>query len=98
MKFTINGFVSSQKPTQQASPSPETLPAASAPRKSVVQVRFPGWDKGLAYYNDQFEQHLRQMVQHKLLGFLRIIHRLIRPILTLLFPGNQPQLLPCRRR
>ena len=55
MKFTINGFVSSQKPTQPASPSPETLPAASAPRKSVVQVRFPGWDKGLAYYNDQFD-------------------------------------------
>ena len=55
MKFTINGFVSSQKSTQPASPSPETLPAASAPRKSVVQVRFPGWDKGLAYYNDQFD-------------------------------------------
>lgn len=54
MKFTINCFISSQNPAQSASPLPEAPPAASAPRKSVVQVRFPGWDKGLAYYNDQF--------------------------------------------
>ena len=55
MKFTINGFVSSQKPAQPVPSSPEVTPAASAPRKSVVQVRFPGWDKGLAYCNDQFD-------------------------------------------
>ena len=75
MKFTINGFVSSQKPTQPASPSPETLPAASAPRKSVVQVRFPGWDKGLAYYNDQFDLKPgdRVYVDGKLEGQLGIV-------------------------
>ena len=75
MKFTINGFVSSQKPTQPASPSPETLPAASAPRKSVVQVRFLGWDKGLAYYNDQFDLKPgdRVYVDGKLEGQLGIV-------------------------
>lgn len=75
MKFTINGFVSSQKSTQPAFPSPETLPAASAPRKSVVQVRFPGWDKGLAYYNDQFDLKPgdRVYVDGKLEGQLGIV-------------------------
>lgn len=55
MEFAINGFVSSPEAAQSASLSPEATPAASAPRKSVVQVRFPGWDKGLAYYNNQFD-------------------------------------------
>ena len=75
MEFKINGFVSSQGNAQPASPLPETSPAASAPRKSVVQVRFPGWDKGLAYYNDQFDLKAgdRVYVDGKLEGQLGIV-------------------------
>ena len=75
MKFTINGFISSQNPAQSASPLSEAPPAASAPRKSVVQVHFPGWDKGLAYYNDQFDLKPsdRVYVDGKLEGQLGIV-------------------------
>ena len=52
MEFTINGFVGSQENAQAASPSPEATPEAAVPRKSIVQVLFPGWEKTLAYYND----------------------------------------------
>lgn len=75
MKFTINGFGSSQETAQSASPSPEAAPAAPTPRKSVVQVRFPGWDKGLAYYNGQFDLKLgdRVYVDGKLEGQLGVV-------------------------
>lgn len=75
MKFTINGFVSSQGPAQPAASSPEAGPEATAPRKSVVQVLFPGWDKGLAYYNDQFDLKPgdRVYVDGKLEGQLGVV-------------------------
>lgn len=75
MKFTINGFLSSQKNAQPASSSPETPSKASAPRRSVVQVRFPGWEKGLAYYNDRFDLKAgdRVYVDGKLEGQLGIV-------------------------
>ena len=75
MKFTINGFISSQETAQPASPLPKATTAASAPRKSVVQVRFPGWDEGLAYYNNQFDLKPgdRVYVDGKLEGQLGIV-------------------------
>lgn len=41
-----------QKQAVQAEP-----PVQPVPRKSVVQVQFPGWEKTLAYYNDRFDLH-----------------------------------------
>lgn len=75
MKFTINGFLSSQKNARPAFSSLETPPKASAPRRSVVQVRFPGWEKGLAYYNDQFDLKAgdRVYVDGRLEGQLGIV-------------------------
>lgn len=75
IEFAINGFVSSPEAAQSASLSPEATPAASAPRKSVVQVRFPGWDKGLAYYNDQFDLKAgdRVYVDGKLEGQIGVV-------------------------
>ena len=37
-------------------------PRTIVPRKSVVQVRFPGRDWTLAYYNDQFDLHVGDFV------------------------------------
>ena len=37
-------------------------PRSIAPRKSVVQVSFPGRGSSLAYYNDQFDLHVGDIV------------------------------------
>ncbi len=33
-----------------------------APKKSLVQVQFPGWNRSLAYYNDRFDLHEGDLV------------------------------------
>lgn len=71
MAFQIKGFGSKQEPHTAASvyDSPKQ---SAAPRKSVVQVRFPGKGMALAYYNDQFDLKVgdRVYVDGKLEGQL----------------------------
>lgn len=54
MAFKIGGFGSFQVEHKEATHSCEQ-PAAIVPRKSLVQVRFPGKGLALSYYNDQFD-------------------------------------------
>ena len=75
MEFTISGFAGGQKETQGESCLPETGEEAAAPRKSVVQVHFPGWERTLAYYNDLFDlkEGDRVYVDGKLEGQLGVV-------------------------
>ena len=60
MKFKIGFFWNTNDKMQE-----EAIPAAPrsiAPRKSVVQVQFPGRGTSLAYYNDQFDLHIGDFV------------------------------------
>lgn len=60
MAFKI-GF-SAESP-ESNSPEPARIPLDTpAPRKSVVQVSFPGRNPALAYYNDQFDLHRGDLV------------------------------------
>ncbi len=54
MTFKISGFGANQKEEQSITPTYETYPQTIVPRKSLVQVRFPGRGMALTYYNDQF--------------------------------------------
>ena len=54
MAFRIGGFGGSQIEHKELAPTYEP-PATTAPRKSLVQVRFPGRGMALSYYNDQFD-------------------------------------------
>lgn len=54
MAFRIGGFGGSQIEHKELTPTYEP-PATTAPRKSLVQVRFPGRGIALSYYNDQFD-------------------------------------------
>lgn len=56
MAFKINGFGPAQeeKKNTQAAYEAQT---SIAPRKSLVQIRFPGKGMALSYYNDQFDLH-----------------------------------------
>lgn len=54
MSFKIRGF--GALPQEADAPAPEKeMPQPAEPRKSVVQVHFPGRDMDLAYYNDRFD-------------------------------------------
>lgn len=55
MTFKIGGFGASQKGETGVAPACETYRQTLVPRKSLVQVRFPGKGMALAYYNDQFD-------------------------------------------
>ena len=55
MAFKISGFVASQKEEKSITHTYEIYPKAIVPRKSLVQVRFPGKGIALTYYNDQFD-------------------------------------------
>ena len=61
MAFKINGFCSSQSVNEILS-NYETAEKAIAPRKSVVQVRFPGKGMALSYYNDLFDLRVGDLV------------------------------------
>jgi len=73
MAFTISGFGRTQAGNQETVPAPEGR--TIAPRKSVVQVQFPGFGRSLAYYNDQFDLHPgdRVYVDGKLEGQIGIV-------------------------
>ena len=55
MTFKISGFGASQKEEMAITPTYETYPKAIVPRKSLVQIRFPGRGMALTYYNDLFD-------------------------------------------
>ena len=61
MKFKM-GFVSdcAQEPHEQSGCPDPIQPRA--PRRSVVQVAFPGRGSSLAYYNDRFDLHVGDIV------------------------------------
>lgn len=54
MKLKI-GFNSVWNNAPEAEPAQPEYQPTVAPRRSVVQVRFPGWNRDLAYYNDRFD-------------------------------------------
>lgn len=55
MAFKISGFGASPRERKACSPAYDTAKRTAAPRRSVVQVRFPGKGMALAYYNDRFD-------------------------------------------
>ena len=55
MAFQIKGFGGKQEQVNTVSSAYESPKQAVAPKKSVVQVRFPGKGMALAYYNDLFD-------------------------------------------
>ena len=55
MAFKISGFGSYEVDKIEARPVQQEEQQIIAPRKSIVQVRFPGKGMALAYYNDQFD-------------------------------------------
>ncbi len=61
MKFKI-GFSCETTQTETEEIVAETCARAAVPRKSVVQVKFPGWGKSLAYYNDRFDLRVGDFV------------------------------------
>ena len=75
MRFTISGFGGSSREGQETPAARETEPVSAAPRKSVVQVRFPKTGRSLAYYNDRFDLKVgdRVYVDGKLEGVLGIV-------------------------
>lgn len=54
MKFTIGGFAADHHENKVMDAVYEELHETIVPRKSLVQVRFPGKGMALSYYNDQF--------------------------------------------
>ena len=62
MAFKIQGFGGFDTEKRVATPIVEDQTNAVAPRKSVVQVRFPGKGMALSYYNDQFDLKLGDLV------------------------------------
>lgn len=55
MSFKISGFGGSTGDKKEIIPSYEAEQRTDVPRRSVVQVRFPGKGMALSYYNDQNE-------------------------------------------
>lgn len=55
MAFKISGFGASQKEEKSITPTYETCQQTIVPRKSLVQIHFPGKGMALTYYNDQFD-------------------------------------------
>ena len=62
MSFKINGFGGAQANKKQIMPAYETEQKTIIPRKSVVQIRFPGKGIALSYYNDQFDLNIGDLV------------------------------------
>ena len=56
MTFKI-GFAADRSVGKTDDSAYTQVPVATVPRKSVVQVKFPGRGASLAYYNDQFDLH-----------------------------------------
>ena len=62
MAFKISGFGGFSSEKKDAMPALGENLKNVAPRKSIVQVRFPGKGMALAYYNDQFDLKLGDLV------------------------------------
>lgn len=62
MAFRISGFGADTREKKEMIPTYEVDRQAIVPRKSVVQVRFPGKGMALSYYNDQFDLKLGDLV------------------------------------
>lgn len=62
MGFKISGFGGFGTEKKDAMPVSNEKLESVTPRKSVVQVRFPGKGMALAYYNDQFDLKLGDFV------------------------------------
>lgn len=60
MAFRINGFVAAEESKALTPTCRREM--TTAPRKSLVQVRFPGKSMALSYYNDQFDLHKGDLV------------------------------------
>lgn len=56
------GFCSEEDACSITAAAPVEPPRSSAPRKSVVLIRFPGNGKALAYYNDRFDLRVGDLV------------------------------------
>lgn len=61
MKLQI-GFARDTKETESEIIPCTAPPRSAVPRKSVVQVHFPGRGSSLAYYNDMFDLHVGDFV------------------------------------
>ena len=61
MAFKI-GFAADNSEKRPVEPTFTVPQQTAAPRKSVVQVHFSGRNMTLAYYNDQFDLHVGDMV------------------------------------
>lgn len=62
MGFKISGFGGFGTGTKEAASVPGAKLEETTPRKSVVQVRFPGKGMSLAYYNDLFDLKVGDLV------------------------------------
>ena len=62
MAFKISGFGSYEVDKIEARPIQQGEQQIIVPRKSIVQVRFPGKGMALSYYNDQFDLKLGDLV------------------------------------
>lgn len=56
------GFAMETQETKQKDTVPTVIKSEQIPKKSVVQVRFPGKGMALAYYNDRFDLHAGDFV------------------------------------
>lgn len=61
MTFKI-GFAADRPVEKTNAFANNQVPVVTVPRKSVVQVKFPGRGMSLAYYNDQFDLHIGDWV------------------------------------
>lgn len=61
MTFKISGFGGSES-VKEHMPTYDPKQKNIIPRKSVVQVRFPGKGMALSYYNDQFDLNVGDLV------------------------------------
>lgn len=62
MAFKINGFGSFPADKKETMPAYQPEQKVTVPRRSLVQVRFPGKGMALSYYNDQFDLQVGDLV------------------------------------
>lgn len=62
MTFKISGFGSTPVDKKNIMPAYQPEKETISPRKSLVQVRFPGRGMALSYYNDQFDLKVGDLV------------------------------------
>lgn len=62
MRFKISGFGGTPADAKSNMPTYQSEKEALSPRKSVVQVRFPGKGMALSYYNDRFDLKVGDLV------------------------------------